>query len=78
MKQASGLAFLGAVLMALGAGCGARAPAGSCKAGPIMECLTPPVCSYDEAARCEVCRCAAPAYVPPPQQDPTALPQPQR
>jgi len=28
------------------------------------KCLTDVVCSYDEKRDCEVCRCAAPPYVP--------------
>lgn len=41
-----------------------------CPGSKGLPCLTTPICTYDDARQCDVCRCSTPEYVRPQQLDP--------
>ncbi|MBI2892418.1 MAG: hypothetical protein HYY06_02635 [Deltaproteobacteria bacterium] len=59
-------------LMALGACATLRNDTTVCPESRDLRCGTDPVCSYDEARQCRVCRCAAPFHADP--ADPAPMP----
>jgi hypothetical protein len=70
--MASRVALVLSVALALTLACakGAKSPKQPVDPCPdSQKCLTSPECTFDEARQCEMCRCSAPPFVRPEQQD---------
>jgi hypothetical protein len=52
------------LLLAVGACACTGRVANTCPGADVPRCLTELVCVTDDARGCQVCRCAAPGYVP--------------